>query len=561
MRMLRGTFPTNLFALISQIDGRDAESPVLSGGGSMKKSIGFSAFAALFLIVFALVMTRPALANDIYIAQTATGSANGTSCGDAFAVSFLSNSGNWSGSSASAQIGPGSTVHLCGTFTGAAGQSRMIPILGSGASGNPITIHFEQGAKATAPYWGTGGFIGAASGVSYITIDGGGAGSVFDGTFTPNGDIVASANGASRANHVAGSICVAFTGAGAHDITVKNLECENMFVALQNSSNNETTGNSGGNSAFVSLIDPASNITIQNNVAHDMFNPVFAYFTAGRSNYKITGNKFYNMETNIIGSGNTGATLNGFTFTNNDLSNMALWDAPADANHHEFLHLWAVHTNSSITNATIAGNYFHGTLGQTMTAETFIECTPGTCTVDYYNNLISMDDSSSDIFTGAGGNGMTECKGATCFYYNNTFISTVGHGSSANNAMHFESNAHFTSQNNICLDVYGCLANGGGTQTLYDSMNCYGLASSCTGATNLETGDPNLDSGLKPLSGSAALGNAANLTSRSISGLDSDRAGTARPSSGAWVIGAYQNASGTTSSAPAPPTGLISAVQ
>jgi hypothetical protein len=561
MRMLRSTFLKDVFSLIFRTDGGKAQSPEIEAGGSMNSPIRFFALSVALFIVSVFVLTRPAFANDVYIAQAASGSANGASCASAFAVSYLSNSANWSTSSASTAIGPGTTLHLCGTFTGTAGQGRMIPILGSGTPGNPITILFEPGAKATAPYWGTGGFIGATSGVSYITIDGGGTGSVFSGTFSPNGDIVATANGAALANHVSGSNCIAFTGTGSHDITVQNLECENMFVAVQNSANNETTSGAGANSAFLTILGPTSNITVQNNVAHDMFNPLYMYYTSS-SNWTITGNKFYNLETNIFGDGKAGATLNGFTFTNNDLSNMALWDAPADANHHEFIHLWAVSgSSSSITNATIAGNYFHGTLGATMTAETFIECTPGTCTVNYYNNLISMDDSNSDIFTGAGGNGMTECKGGTCYYYNNTFVSTVGNGSNANSAMHFESSALVTSQNNICLNMYGCLVNGGGTQVLYDSMNCYGLASGCTGATKLQTGNPNLNASLQPLTGSAALGNAANLTSRSITGLDSDRAGTARPSSGAWAIGAYQDASGTNASGPAPPTALMSAAQ
>jgi hypothetical protein len=472
------------------------------------------------------------LLGQVYVAQSSAGSNTGTSCANARAVSSLV-SGDWVA---------GNTIHLCGTFTGSAGQSRMVNIQGSGSSGNPITILFEPGANATAPYWGTGGFIGSSSARSFITIDGGGTGSVFTGTFVPNGDIKATANGASLANHVAGSNCVAFTASGSHDITIKNLECENMFVAVQNSANNETTSGAGGNSAFATILGPTSNITIQNNIAHDMFNQVYMYYTTS-SNWTITGNKFYDMETNIFGDGNAGATLNGLTITNNDFSNMALWDAPADANHHEFIHPWAVQSGSSITNFTVAGNYFHGTLGATMTAETFIECTPGTCTVNYYNNLISMDDASSDIFTGAGGNGMTECKGGTCKYYNNTFISTVGHGSSANNAMHFEASAHVTSQNNICTGMNGCLSNGGGTQTLFDSMDCFNLSAACTGATNLQTGNPNLDSNLKPTAGSAAIGHAANLTSLSITGLDSDRAGNSRPSSGAWDIGAY-NASG-----------------
>src|SRR5208337_479058 len=63
------------------------------------------------LLLFSLCLS----AKDIYIAQTAQGSANGTSAANAYAVTWFNTAGNWG--SGSSQINPGDTVHLCGTIT------------------------------------------------------------------------------------------------------------------------------------------------------------------------------------------------------------------------------------------------------------------------------------------------------------------------------------------------------------------------------------------------------------------------------------------------------------
>src|SRR5580704_1228474 len=76
---------------------------------------------------------------NVYIAQTAAGSANGSSCANAYAVTFFNTSSNW-GSGAS-QIGPGTTVDLCGTIT------TELTAHGSGTSGSPITISFQSTAQ------------------------------------------------------------------------------------------------------------------------------------------------------------------------------------------------------------------------------------------------------------------------------------------------------------------------------------------------------------------------------------------------------------------------------
>jgi hypothetical protein len=60
---------------------------------------------------------------------------------------------------------------------------------------------------------------------------------------------------------------------------------------------------------------------------------------------------------------------------------------------------------------------------------------------------------------------------------------------------------------------------------------------------------------------SPARGAGANLTSLGIAMLNQDHAGVARPTTGAWDIGAYQYGSASASNPPAPPSGLTASVQ
>ena len=65
--------------------------------------------------LFVSVVGSFAAAQNVYIAQVATGGADGSSCANAYAIGFFNSSGNWG--TGPAQIGPGTTVHLCGTIT------------------------------------------------------------------------------------------------------------------------------------------------------------------------------------------------------------------------------------------------------------------------------------------------------------------------------------------------------------------------------------------------------------------------------------------------------------
>ncbi len=77
--------------------------------GRMAKSGGLF-FSQILLAV--VLYGGVAYANSIYIAQSATGSNNGSSCANAYAYTFFNSAGNWG--SGSNQIGPGTTFTFAG---------------------------------------------------------------------------------------------------------------------------------------------------------------------------------------------------------------------------------------------------------------------------------------------------------------------------------------------------------------------------------------------------------------------------------------------------------------
>ena len=88
--------------------------------------------------------------SNVFIAQTANGSATGADCANAFGATFFNTAGNWG--IAASQIGPGTIVHVCGTWTAPA-NTTLLTFQNSGAAGNVITLLFESGALMQAPYF------------------------------------------------------------------------------------------------------------------------------------------------------------------------------------------------------------------------------------------------------------------------------------------------------------------------------------------------------------------------------------------------------------------------
>jgi hypothetical protein len=203
-------------------------------------------FAAISAAIFAPALVLGS-ATDVWVTQTGAGSGNGSSLSNAAPVGFLSNSSNCGGGSG--KVGPGTTIHLSGTFTFPGVQAHAaIPFDSmqcSGSAGRPIWLKTEPGfvcqSDAFAP--GGGGTDGGCIRVtgsryftpSYITI--GGAtpcGTTTGGVNSSNtcdGAIQNTSNGTAGANHV---VSEGMEVSGCQNCEIKNLAVINIYVRTPN---------------------------------------------------------------------------------------------------------------------------------------------------------------------------------------------------------------------------------------------------------------------------------------------------------------------------------------
>jgi hypothetical protein len=529
-------------------------------------------FPKVFLaMIFAVATAGFLSASDIYVAENAAGGNTGADCADAHSAAWLNSSSNWG--SGVGQVGPGTTVHLCGTFTGAAGAT-MLTIQGSGSSGNPIIIKFEDGTLLTSPQWGSSssGAINC-SGQNYITIDGG-----------TNGIIQNTASG-SGLSYTGDSEGIYATSCS--NFTAQNIDFENLWVRLQS----DTSFNSNGTAAFQDL-GTLTNVTFQNNtVNHCRFAAAYSY-AGTSSNLVFSGNTMNFVETSLFaGDMGSNSVVNGVTINGNSTKGGSyLWDGNSGFHHDPLTHVFAVSSGSQVNNLVISNNQGTGTYtlpGGPNTSWIFLE--GGISSPQVFNNVmtsLSNDAGFSNGFFGVRGN-----TGAVTNFvlYNNTFrgnsdSNTIGGG----NCIRITGGPSSTGtiENNI-FDNCGIAGDIEDSTVTSDYNYYYNFGSSNFGSTFLtwtqwqsagndahgicgrtggtEGGCPN---GGDPLSGvtgppytlpanSPAIGAATNLTGLGIKPLDFDMAAVARPSSGNWDASAYQVSTGPP---PNPPTGLAAVV-
>ncbi len=507
----------------------------------MKFSPAFAVLIALFSLAIGPGVAR---ANDIYIAQTAAGANNGQSCANAYAYTFFNTSSNWG--SGSSQIGPGTTVHLCGTI------NNELTFQGSGTGGSPITLLFESGAQMSAAYWSgylTGDAINADT-RSYIAINGG-----------TNGLITATANGTGLADQQAGG---AIYLGSCQNCSVSNLTISNIYV--------HTAGveDVAGENTYGICVYGGQGVTISNNTIHDTRWGILTIWSAGTyAGITINGNTIYNVDHGVGGGdNNSNVTVTGYSVYGNDIHDMLAWDTPNGDFHHNHVHIWSQNSGSTI-HLSVYNNYFHGDWGASPTAS-----------INNEQNIIVTDFNNVMVNSHAAGAGanygcISMGQGSGSLIANNTCIQNgsgigfyVGGGGTG---LTFENN---TAQNvNGAITVNAAIS---GTVTM-DHNNWYSIGGAgwswpgyanvtfsswqtgCGCDAHSSTGNPNLNNSYAPTSGSVLIQNGANLTALGITALDSDKAGALRPSgaciswpgANCWDIGAYQYGSG-----PQPPTDL-----
>lgn len=470
---------------------------------------------------------------NYYIAQTAAGAGDASSCANAKASSW-----NW----LSPNVADGDTIHLCGTFT----SQLSAKISGSSVG---ITLLFEAGAKFSAPVFGATGAIYVPS-KNYITIDGGGNGLIEN---TSNGDGLATQNVSSgiyvdRADH----------------LEIKNLTISNIYVHTQNSSVGASPDSYGV------VIDGSTNLLAHNNIIHDVKSGFFRLATFSGSNLSFYTNTTYNTNWGFgITVGGAGIVLDSINVYNNDISMGNAWDDMTNGNHHNGLYAFTDASGAGqITNLAFYGNICHGAPGEVWTSTACFFTEYGVPSPKIYNNLFIgvLGDPANGYI-----NLQTGTAASSPLIANNTFLGThnATYGAITPRCITFANNTATTGtiQNNLCSTVAQGIASNSGSSFTSDYDNIYNVTyygavngtnySAWSGGGSWQAAgfdvhginsNPMLTTAYALGAGSPAIGAGTNLTSLGITALNSDKNGIPRPSSGAWDIGAYQYVSGGGSS-------------
>ena len=545
----------------------------------MRLLLGFLAAGVLAVM---LPVFGVASATNVYIAQTTAGSADGSSCANAYAVTFFNSSGNW-GSSAN-QIGPGTVVYLCGTIT------SPLQINGSGTSGNPIEVLWTAGTRISVPH---GRIINLNGSYGYLLFDGGtacGPATSCDTVETANqtgyatgqaGIIEATANGSALANQDIST--QAFYGCNlCHDIEVRNLIVRNLYVhsGISDSTSSADTGTfifqcGAGNNGCAS-----GTISIHDSTVHDTGNAI-SIEKVSSTNVNVYNIDFYHNNWAMENSGSGTRTLN---FHDNHIHDTSNWDTTADAFHHNGLHNYMTTASDSVA-INFYNNLSDGNWGSCCTTDTslFVELSlPDN--INVFNNVCIQYNGN-----------VAPCWGyyaTTGVFANNTAIGATVTG----NVKAIEvGGTNITFENNT-VENYGqfIVVDGGTTFTVFDydiwgpdnydgndpwaygptgagSFPAWQSACSCDSHGG-QIASLGVNSSGIPQSGSALIGKGAQLTSivgqlTGIVGMIALDSGTsagdtntpvARPASGAWDVGAFQYSASTIVN---PPTSIIAAAQ
>jgi hypothetical protein len=558
--------------------------------------------AICLFVVLIVSLGASAQTQNIYIAQSVAGLANGADCADALPYVYFNSAANWTSSTPSSgtRIGPGTTVHLCGTFTGSAGGT-MLQFQGSGSSGHPITLFGEPGANFSAPYWSgsqtSGGAINT-NGFSYITISGG---PTCGWSFSPIGvtacnmTIVNTQNGTGLA-YAASSIGIVVPS-GSHDVEIKNTDIHNIYLRV-GGGNDDSANYTNQNCIFMGYSGVGTtNITIDHNICHDVGWGILS----GLGTITIgPGNELYNADHMI-----SNAAVTDYIFGNH-IHDYALWNNGTSF-HHDGIHCYAGTSAGAANVWYIYNNQFDSrTDAASMTGLVFLEgngsstsCfTSGATGVYIFNNIgIVMGGGEGFLMSG----NSLSAPMSNMFAANNTLLGDIPTSTGTQGAIVYQDVSNATSYNNAvsglsilqgqhagvtwsanldynfymnCTSGGPCFAAQGVSSNSFATWQAAGqdthgganLASNTYFRLNTACIFGSVGQDCHPDAGSPLIGTGKNLSTMcsgqpnpGLGALCFDIAGVARPSSGAWDVGAYQFSSSSTQ-APAAPTGLSASV-
>jgi hypothetical protein len=493
------------------------------------------AFKLRILLAFLFVLLTTCVAQasytDVYFTQAGAGSADGSNCSNALAISFFNNGANWG--AGSTQIGPGTTAHLCsGTF------SSNIGFQASGTAGNVIKVFFESGAKFSAATWTTDTI--SANGLTYIEVDGG-----------TNGLIESTNNGSPDHYMFQNLHAGVYLHDGSHT-RVHNLTVSNMYIR-----DDTTDSNSYGEGINLNQCNICQ---MDHNTVHDAY-ICYAYgVSANLTSLEINNNTGYNCNWTLAISAAGGAyTVTTALIHDNEFYDWVNWQSfGGDFFHANGLIYFNDGSNDQITDFEVYNNYFHGNPGANPTGAIFLDMVGGLIdTPKIYNNIFDFalhGWSDGDFVSG----------NPHPLIVNNTFI-----GNGSDNAIQAGGSTNYTIKNNIFIGVNqsiffeSCCTIAAMDFNDFYTVNYFGpgamqnstlaawraaTGSGCPG-TSLDcdsiTTNPSLTSYI-PSTGSVVYHTGVDLTSLGLTPLDTSKNGIARPNGSPWTMGANDATSSCT---------------
>jgi len=517
----------------------------------------------LILVVASLLVLSPLMfssATNVYITQN--GSSQGSCSTNPQSAAWFNSASNWGGGAS--QIGPGTTVLLCGTIT------TPLTFQGSGTSASPITLTFDTGAAISATCGGSGCL--SAANRSYVIVDGGTpCGWISQAQVACNGTIQNTTSEPSGSQF-------GIDGTNCSNCEFRNLNIGPLYT--KSSGGTEPSGDIRG----VQAVSSAGSGTwlVHNNILHDTSSAIVYVPNGSNDNgFQAYNNVTYNINSSVDISNNNNGTLTAALVHDNNFGSTANWDNSGCPDHHNSLHAFAYTTTNS--GIKYYNNLINGNWGGCATGGLYFEGTNSTIFV--YNNVWLMTYTQmNNGIVGMDGSGFT----STVQFYNNTILGqsqpgdvcmTLGSGSSP---------VSISIENNVISGCETLFAGEGSaitwTKADYNTWggssgstpwglhcdpgpcsyyNFSGWQAAVSGESHSTFGSSTSYVGVNSNgmleSSSPAIGAGTNLTGLGIAALDFDIAGVPRPGgSAAWDDSAHTLGSG---SAPAPPTGLSAQVQ
>lgn len=504
-------------------------------------------------------------ANSVYLGQASAGANDGSSCANQKVYTYFNSASNWSATPTVIQIGPATTVHLCGTITGSAStNSQGLTAQGviasgtSGTSGNPITIVFEAGAKMSTGYWGTAITL---TNQQYFIVDGGTAcGATQGGVISANvcnGVIENTANGTGLANS---SHSTFIYGVFCENCEVKNMGMYNNYIHTQCELSSGCDISNAGTTENSMINMGGTNFKFHDSRVHDGSWCVNYQASSGNVNILLYNNEIYNCGHSFAVFG--GVTMPGpVNVYNNNIHDYQAWDTgTADAYHEDGIHVFG----NNLAEVNIYNNQWATQSQCCITGEIFMEAGGSAWTsagiYRIFNNLFLQSSGAvnglvqayigtsplmiQNTIVGPGGSATGLFMSGTNALFQNNIIGSFP------NLVNFNANVG-TTWANIATDLdYQAYGDTSGFNSWVGGVDTGSFTTWKAGCSGCDTHSSynaslHLNANGTPTSSSTSIvGQGKNLTSLCsgaiLTLLCSDIFGVARPSSGAWDIGAAQ---------------------